>query len=51
MSGSIYGQVPSVRKTMTVDVRYTADEWITGVLIQRDGRWVSVLSQKCPVET
>ena len=31
-------------------VRYTADEWITEVLIQRDGRWVSVFSQKCPVE-
>lgn len=31
-------------------VRYTADEWITEVLLRRDGRWVSVLSQKCPAD-
>lgn len=28
---------------------YEADEWITEVFVQRDGRWLGVLSHKCPV--
>jgi ketosteroid isomerase-like protein len=27
---------------------YAADEWISEVFVRRDGRWVGVLSHKCP---
>ena len=29
-------------------VDYTADEWITEIYTNTDGRWLCVLSQKCP---
>ncbi|WP_158293945.1 nuclear transport factor 2 family protein [Kribbella sp. VKM Ac-2568] len=31
-------------------VAYTADEWISEVYVRSDGRWLCVLSHKCPVE-
>jgi ketosteroid isomerase-like protein len=32
-------------------VSYAADEWISEVYVRTDGRWLCVLSQKCPVES
>jgi hypothetical protein len=29
---------------------YAADEWISEIYVRRDGRWLCVLSQKCPAE-
>jgi ketosteroid isomerase-like protein len=31
-------------------VAYTADEWITDVYSRTGGRWLCILSQKCPVD-
>lgn len=31
-------------------VPYAADEWISEVFVRRHGRWVCVLSHKCPAE-
>jgi ketosteroid isomerase-like protein len=31
-------------------VPYTADEWISEVFVRNDGRWLCVLSHKCPVQ-
>jgi len=30
-------------------VAYTADEWISEIYVRTRGRWLCVLSQKCPV--
>jgi ketosteroid isomerase-like protein len=31
-------------------VAYTADEWISDVFVRLSGRWLCVLSQKCPAD-
>ncbi|MFC5265113.1 nuclear transport factor 2 family protein [Kribbella qitaiheensis] len=31
-------------------VSFTADEWISEMYVRSDGRWLCVLSHKCPVE-
>ena len=31
-------------------VAYAADEWISDVYVRRRGRWLCILSQKCPAE-
>jgi ketosteroid isomerase-like protein len=31
-------------------IAYAADEWISEVYVRKDGRWLCVLSQKCPAE-
>ena len=50
----VYGEtaVTTARRASTGSwdgVAYAVDEWMTEVYVRRDGGWVCVVTQKCPV--